>query len=426
MRVSMRTKTLSVTAAALMVLSACGGGGDGGGGGGDDAGGGGGGSSEPLQLGYVLPETGQLAFLGPPQIQATKYAISEINAAGGVLGQDIGDLVSGDEADTAAIASQSAERVLNADVDAIIGAAASGMSLAIIDKITGSQVVQCSGSNTAPTFTGYEDDGYYFRTAPSDAMQGPVLAETIIGDGYSNVALIGRADDYGKGLVDATAEALESSGATVATKEMYDPKATNFDAVVQKVSGAKPDAVVLIAFEEGKQILSGLVESGLTTDEVGLYGADGLRSEELPELVNENDPSVLSGMKGTAPASSANDAFLKDLKEFAPDLKETQFAPQVFDCVNIIALAAEQAESTDPTDFKEEVGAVTREGEECSSFEECKGLIEEGTDINYQGASGPLDFTEDGEPGAASIEVYTFNDKGDLETVRVQDVTAEE
>src|SRR5690606_27648063 len=124
--------------------------------------------------------------------------------------------------------------------------------------------------------------------------------------------------------------------------------------------------------------------------------------------------------------SSANDAFLKDLKEFAPDLNETQFAPQVFDCVNIIALAAEQAESTDPTDFTKEVGAVTKEGEECSTFEECKGMIEEGTDINYQGASGPLDFTDDGEPGAASIEVYTFNDKGDLETVRVQDVTAEE
>lgn len=421
MRVSMRTKTLSVTAAALMVLSACGGGGDSGG----DSGGGDGGSSEPLKLGYVLPETGQLAFLGPPQIQASKYAISQINEAGGVLGQDIPSLVSGDEADTAAIASQSAERVLNADVDAIIGAAASGMSLAIIDKITGSQVVQCSGSNTAPTFTGYEDDGYYFRTAPSDAMQGPVLAETIVSDGYSNVALVGRADDYGKGLVDATAKALESSGATIATKEMYDPKATNFDAVVQKVVGAKPDAVVVVAFEEGKQILSGLVESGLTTDEVGLYGADGLRSEELPELVSKNDPSVLSGMKGTAPASSANEAFLKGLKEFAPDLKETQFAPQVFDCVNIIALAAEQADSTDPTEFKSVVGDVTREGEECSSFEDCKALIDEGTDIDYQGASGPLDFTDDGEPGAASIEVYTFNDKGDLETVRVQEVTAE-
>src|SRR5699024_9698166 len=190
-----------------------------------------GGSSEPLQLGYVLPETGQLAFLGPPQVQATKYAMSEINDAGGVLGKKLPPVVSGDEADTAAVASQSAERVLGEDVDAIIGAAASGMSLAIIDKVTGAQVVQCSGSNTAPTFTGYEDDGYYFRTAPSDAMQGPVLADTIIADGYSNVAIVARADDYGKGLAKATADALESSGATVATQEMYDPKSTNFDAV---------------------------------------------------------------------------------------------------------------------------------------------------------------------------------------------------
>ena len=210
MRIGMRTKTISVTAVALLALSACGG--SNGDGGGDDAGGGW--STDPLKLGYVLPETGQLAFLGPPQIEATNYAISQINAAGGVLDQELPDVVSGDEADTAAIASQSAERVLNADVHAIIGAAASGMSLAIIDKVTGSQVVQCSGSNTAPTFTGYEDDGYYFRTAPSDAMQGPVLADTIVADGYSNVALVGRADDYGKGLVDATADALESAGAT--------------------------------------------------------------------------------------------------------------------------------------------------------------------------------------------------------------------
>ena len=422
MHIGMRTKTISVTAVALLALSACGG--SNGDGGGDDAGGGG--STDPLKLGYVLPETGQLAFLGPPQIEATNYAISQINAAGGVLDQELPDVVSGDEADTAAIASQSAERVLNADVHAIIGAAASGMSLAIIDKVTGSQVVQCSGSNTAPTFTGYEDDGYYFRTAPSDAMQGPVLADTIVADGYSNVALVGRADDYGKGLVDATADALESAGATVATKEMYDPKATNFDAVVQKAVNSDPDAVVVIAFEEGKQILSGLVESGMTADEVGLYGADGLRSEELPELVSESDPTVLSGMKGTAPASADNEDFITALQEFAPDLTETQFAPQVFDCVNIIALAAEQAGSTDPADFSQEINGITKDGEECTGFEECKALLDEGTDINYQGASGPLDFTDDGEPGAASIEVYTFNDDGDLETVSVEDVTAEE
>src|SRR5690606_30429661 len=163
----------------------------------------------------------------------------------------------GDEA----VANQSADRLLAEGVDAIMGAAASGMSLAIIDKVTGAGVVQCSGSNTAPTFTDYEDEepGFYIRTAPSDAMQGPVLAETIVGEGYTNVAILARADDYGTGLADATAAGLEEAGATVALNETYDPNATNFDAAVQQVVSANPDAVVLIAFEEGAQIIEGLI-----------------------------------------------------------------------------------------------------------------------------------------------------------------------
>src|SRR5699024_9237941 len=209
----------SVVASVMLVAAACGGGGDSDGGGSD------GGSSEPLKLGYVLPETGDLAYLGPPQIQALKFAVKQINDSGGVLGNPIPDVVGGDEANDQAIASQSADRVLSKDVDAIIGAAASGMSLAIIDKITGAGVVQCSGSNTAPTFTDYKDDGFYFRTAPSDALQGPVLADVIVGDGHSKVAIVARADDYGKGLADATAKALEAAGANVVVNDTYDPKA---------------------------------------------------------------------------------------------------------------------------------------------------------------------------------------------------------
>ncbi|MDN5934376.1 MAG: ABC transporter substrate-binding protein, partial [Pseudonocardia sp.] len=288
-----------------------------------------------LEFGYVLPQTGQLAFLGPPQIQAAGYAVSKINEAGGVLGKPIPDLVAGDESDQAAVAQQSADRVLAAGVDALIGAAASGQSLAIIDRVTGAEVVQCSGSNTAPNFTDYNDAGYYFRTAPSDALQGPVLAETIIADGYSKVAIVARADDYGVGLASATAKALEEAGATVALNETYDPNAQNFDALVQQVQSVQPDAVVVIAFEEGTQILQGLVEAGLGPDAVGVYGADGLRSAELPSLVAPGNPAVLAGMKGTAPASAANEGFLTGLREFAPDLVEVQFAPQVFDCVTI-------------------------------------------------------------------------------------------
>ncbi|MDN5795677.1 MAG: ABC transporter substrate-binding protein [Intrasporangium sp.] len=378
----------------------------------------GGGSAEPMKFGYVLPETGSLAYLGPPQIEAMKYAISLINKDGGVLGKEVPAPVGGDEADDQAIANQSADRVLAAGVNAIIGAAASGMSLAIIDKVTGAGVAQCSGSNTAPTFTDYKDNGLYFRTAPSDALQGPVLADTIISDGHSQVAITARADDYGKGLADATAKALQNGGATVVLNETYDPKATDFNAPVANIVAKKPDAVVIVAFEEGKQIIQGLIEAGLTPQKVGMYGADGLRNADLAKLVSPGDPSKLAGFKGTAPASADNPDFLKNLKAFAPSLKEVQFAPQVFDCVNILALAAEQAKSTDANDFKKVVNGITKDGEKCTSFADCKKLIDEGKDVDYDGASGPLDFTEAGEPGSASIEVYEFDKSGKLTTVK--------
>jgi branched-chain amino acid transport system substrate-binding protein len=417
---STRLRAVTVMSAAALLIAGCGGGDGEGEGTAPDAAptpGAAGEGDGTLTLGYVLPQTGQLAFLGPPQIEAARYAVSQINDAGGVLGAPIPDLVAGDESDQAAVAQQSADRVLAANVDALIGAAASGQSLAIIDRVTGAEVVQCSGSNTAPNFTDYNDQGYYFRTAPSDALQGPVLAETIIADGYSNVAIVARADDYGVGLATATSQALEEAGATVALNETYDPNAQNFDALVQQVQGAQPDAVVVIAFEEGTQILQGLIEAGLGPNTVGVYGADGLRSEELPSLVAPGNPAVLAGMKGTAPASAANDEFLTNLREFAPDLTEVQFAPQVFDCVNIIALAAEVAGTDDPTVFKDEIVGVTKEGTKCSSFTECQELIANGENIDYDGASGPLEFVPAGEPGTASIEIYTFNEQGQLQTV---------
>lgn len=370
-----------------------------------------------LKLGYVLPETGPLAFLGPPQIKAMEMAVEQINEAGGVLDQDV-TISGGDEAGDAAVAGQSADQVLSEGVDAVIGAASSGMSLAIIDKITQAEVVQCSGSNTSPTFTNYDDGGYYFRTAPTDALQGPVLAETIADDGHMKVALMGRGDDYGKGLVNATKEALEEAGAEVAVEVIYDPEAASYDAEVEKVVAAQPDAVAVIAFEEGSQILKGLIEAGLTPDKVGLYGADGVRSNELASLVDPNNKAVLEGMKGTAPDPGADENFLSELQEFAPELTETTFAAQVYDCVNIIALAALAAGTDNAASFKDEIVNVTREGEKCDSFEACAQLLADGEeDIDYDGASGAVEFTEAGEPEMGTYEVWTINAEGQVETV---------
>lgn len=377
-----------------------------------------------FQLGYVLPETGQLAFLGPPQISGAGLAISEINEAGGVLGSQVPPMIAGDEAGQDTVAQASADRLIQEGVVGIVGAAASGMSLAIIDRITGAGVMQCSASNTAPTFTDYDDNGFYMRTAPSDALQGPVLAETIVNDGHMSVAIIARADDYGRGLADATAQALENAGASVEMNETYDPNATDFSSVVGQAVSAGADATVIISFDEGAQVLAGLIEGGLSADT--FYGADGNKSNTIANEVDPGNAAVLEGMKGTAPASDEDDDFMSRLMDFDPELTDTIYAAHAYDCVVLMALAAESAESASPEDFKDYVVQVTGEGTQCSSFGECRDLIAEGEDIQYVGATGPLDFTENAEPATAVIEVWEYDAEGMANTVTTMESTPQE
>lgn len=368
-----------------------------------------------LRLGYLMPETGQLAFLGPPMIAGVELAVSEINEAGGVLGSDI-DLTGGDEAGDASVANATVDRLLGEGVDAVIGAAASGMTLAVIDKITGNGVVQCSPSNTSPGFTDYDDDGFYFRTAPTDALQGPVLAETTVSDGHGRVVIMARADDYGQGLADVTENALVEAGADVAEKIIYDPEAATFDSEVEQATGADPDAIIIIGFDESAQILQGLTERGFGPNDFPVYGAESLRAADLPEAVDPSDPNVLDGLKGTAPVSRADESFIERLESASPNLTDTLFAGESYDCVVALALAATAAGSDDPREFVDEINGVTRDGTECSTYEECVALLEDGEDIDYNGVSGPLDFTDPGEPGRGVYEIWEFTD-GEIVTL---------
>ncbi len=373
-----------------------------------------------LELGYILPETGPLAFLGPPQIEAVKLAVADMNAAGGVLDGDV-TLKEGDEAGDPTIASESAQRLLSEGVDGIVGAASSGMSLSFIDAVTGAGVVQCSASNTSPTFTNYNDNDLYFRTAPTDALQGPVLAEAILNDGHTNVAILARGDDYGQGLLDATQKALEESGATV-TSAVYDENAQNFDSEVQQVANAGVDAVALIAFDEGAQILTAMIEAGVGPKDVAVYGADGLRSNELASKVDPNDASVLDGMKGTAPAGESAESFVTRFKE-ETGLDDTTFAAQAYDCTMLIGLATIAAGSDAGSDIASEMVNVSKDGTKCTTFEECKGLLESGEDIDYDGASGSVDFVDAGEPSTGTYEVWQIDAEGAVSTVSTQEST---
>jgi hypothetical protein len=222
-------------------------------------------STEPLRIGTLLPLTGNLAFLGPPEVAGAKLAVQDINAAGGVLGQDV-ELTEGDSGDTSTdTASQTVDRLLQANVNAIIGAASSGVSLTVIDAITGAGVVQFSPANTSDEFTTYDDNGLYFRTAPPDVLQARALADLIIADGNNSVGILALNDPYGTGLAENTKNNLVESG--LAEEDIrdiiYDPQAQNYDTEVQEMVDFDPDAIVVIGFEESARIIEGLNAQGI-------------------------------------------------------------------------------------------------------------------------------------------------------------------
>jgi ABC-type branched-subunit amino acid transport system substrate-binding protein len=228
-----------------------------------------------LKIGTILPQTGSLAFLGPPEFAGFDLAIKDVNDAGGVLGKPV-EGIKGDSGDaTTDTANQTVDRLLAQNVDEIVGAASSGVTLTVIDKITGAGVVQFSPANTSKKLSTYPDKGLYFRTAPSDILQGATLGQIVAADGNANVAIIARNDAYGTGLLEDTTSSLIQAGAKVVYSKVYDEKAATFDAEVDGAKAANPDAIVLITFDEGSKILTTMVEKGIGPKDLKVYGCDG-------------------------------------------------------------------------------------------------------------------------------------------------------
>jgi ABC-type branched-subunit amino acid transport system substrate-binding protein len=367
-----------------------------------------------LTIGNLLPQTGDLAFLGPPEFAGVKLAVEEMNAAGGVLGQDVANIDADSGDGTPDIAGAEVDKLFNQDVDAIIGAAASGVSVSVIDKITGAGVVHFSPANTAAGFDTYDDNGLYFRTAPSDALQGAVLGNLAVEDGFSNVAVMARQDFYGEGLAEQVQTTLQEKGANVAEFVLYSADAQNYTAEVNKIAAAKPDALVLIAFEETTKIIPQLIAKGIGPQDIQIYFVDGNLADYSDEKFD------LTGVKGTLPVSGNPDpAFNDKLLEIDPKLKDFSYGPQSYDAAMIIGLAAIAADSDNGEAIGAEIVNVTKEGTQCSTFEECAALLEEGEDIDYEGASGPTDMNDTGSPASGTIGIneYTGNKYEQVDTV---------
>jgi ABC-type branched-subunit amino acid transport system substrate-binding protein len=236
-----------------------------------------------LKIGSLLPETGSLAFLGPPEFAGVEYAIDEINNAGGVLDKPV-EYSQGDSGDTSTdTATVTSTRLLGEGVDAIIGAASSSVTLTVVDAITTAGVTMFSPANTSPALTSYDDKGLYFRDAPPDGLQGAIVSGLVQEDGNASVFILNLDDAYGNGISDVVETVLTDAGVEVLGHIAYDPTAASYDAEVGEVVAADPDAVVLVSFDEGSKILRTAVEQGIGPTVKNWYGVDGNMGNALGE-----------------------------------------------------------------------------------------------------------------------------------------------
>jgi branched-chain amino acid transport system substrate-binding protein len=363
-----------------------------------------------LVLGTLLPATGDLAFLGPPEFAGVELALEEIDAAGGVLGSPI-TYIEGDSGDTTTdIASQTVDSQLAQGVNAIIDAASSGVSLTVIDKITSNGVVQFSPANTSPALTTYPDNGLFFRNSPSDVLQGAVLAQTALDAGIANLAVIARQDPYGEGLAAATVKNFTEAGGTVTSDILYDPAAPSFEAKVAEIKAGGPDAVAVIGFAESVKLIQEMIKQGVGPADVQLYLVDG----NLSTTAFEDFPAgTMDGTVGTVPSGSVDLTTFNDrLLAFDPALTDFTYGPQSYDATMVIALAAYKAGCADGVKIAAALPDVAGNGgEECTTYADCIALLDAGTEIDYMGITGGVDFNEFGDllEGTISTQEYTSN-----------------
>ncbi len=353
-----------------------------------------------LKIGTILPQTGSLATLGPPEFAGVDLAVQDINDAAAGLSISVEHKDSGDT--TTDIATQSATALLADGVSAIIGAASSSVSFTFIDQVTQAGVVMVSPANTSPDFTTYDDGGYYWRTAPSDVLQGKIMGNKLVEDGKTNVSIVYMNDSYGIGLQENIVSTLEDAGVQVQSTT-YDPNASNFTAEVTEALSYDPDAVVVIGFEESKSIFAELATDGYSFDNV--YGTDGNYG-----IMTADDTPDIAGAQFTNPGVKATDDFQSRLKSLADysDLDVFSYAAESYDATVLVALAALQGGATDGATIKDNMQSVSEGGTKCESFADCAALIAEGTDIDYDGLSGPIEFDENGDVTEATISIYKY------------------
>ena len=415
MRGLKHTRILAAAAGLVLVLGVAACGGD------DDEDGGGGGEQKlDLVIGDSIPLTGDLSDFGPPGQKASDLAVDVINKAIQQAGVDhTVKAVHEDNETSPQAAVQAARKMVDSDgASCITGAWASADTLPTAQSVAiPDGILEISPASTSDEITSLDDDGLVNRTAPPDSFQGPTLANTIadaLGGAQGKTVNVGaRNDSYGTGLAGTFGDAWKELGGTVGQEVIYDPEQPSYDSEAGQITSGNSVATVIIDFPETfVKVGPALQRTGNWDPSKGWF-TDGLASGDVPESV---DAQVIDGMRGTAPGSpdkgEASTAFDELYTSSDPkDVDRQVFDTQNFDATILCYLAAVAAGSTDGKDMADQVVDVSAPPGTPYTWEQLPDAIkalQNGDDIDYQGASGALDLDDAGDATSGVYDIYTF------------------
>jgi branched-chain amino acid transport system substrate-binding protein len=364
----------------------------------------------PLKIGLLLSYTGDLSDFGPAHENAARLAVKEINAAGGVLGQPI-EVVTADDATDPSQGVSEATRLINVEhVQVILGALASGVTLPVAESVTGpDHILQISEASTSPALTAAKDNDFLFRTTISDAAQGVVLAKLATDLGLKSVCTMYINNAYGQGLSQIFAENFEKDGGTVTAQVPHESEQATYASELDQCTSGNPEALAALAYPQSARVfLREAVEGGKVKT---FLFCDGTKSADMFATLGW---STFDGMKGTAPSSldvAAGAAFEAAYTAEYGSTPPLPFMREIYDAVYLVALAAEKANSTDPTAIRDALRDVANPpgetvGPGTDGYKAALDLIKAGTDINYEGASGPVDLDKNGDVLIGAIEEW--------------------
>src|SRR3954469_4775199 len=364
-----------------------------------------------VTIGVLTPQGSAFADIGQSIGRGAQLAVQDINTAGGF--DDTGvKMIAEDEDVQGAGVEAAITKLLDENVDAIVGPASSTNALAALGQIVDAGVVACSPTASASMLDGFPDQNLFFRTIPSDTLQAGAIAEAVNQTGASEATIVYIDDAYGQAFDSSVSDALQRNQIDETDAVAYSSEKESIDSAATKVASIGAGVVVVIGDATSGPVMLEAIDAKEPTLQARYVVNDAMRR---PSASAQPMPEALaSRVRGVSPIAYSTDQDFLDALGASAD-SPSPYAANAYDCVNLIALAAWSARSTQPIDIASFIPGVSASGTPCMSFAECRDDLVAGSNINYDGPAGSLTLDAKGEVTNATFKLFGFEDGRDVD-----------